>query len=86
MGLILGIAQACEIPVEGIVDAAVAAAATVSPSGHVLHLDLELNGIVLTELASDRELVRTRVQVGDHTGWVRLRDAWAKIAKGQGKK
>jgi len=78
MGLILGIAQACEIPVEGIVDAAVAAAATVSPSGHVLHLDLELNGIVLTELASDRELVRTRVQVGDHTGWVRLRDAWAK--------
>jgi hypothetical protein len=78
MGLILGIAQACEIPVEGIVDAAVAAAATVSPSGPVLHLDLELNGVVLTELACDRELVRKRVQVGDHTGWIRLRDAWAK--------
>jgi len=52
MGLILGIAQACGMPVEGIVDAAVAAAATVSPSGHVLHLDLELNGIVLTEMTS----------------------------------
>lgn len=78
MGLILGIAQACGMPVEGIVDAAVAAAATVSPRGHVLHLDLELNGIVLTEMTSSRELVRRRVQVGDHTGWVRLHDAWAK--------
>lgn len=82
MGLILGIAKACEMPVAGMVDAAVAAAATVSTSGHLLHLDLELNGVVLTELTSTRELVRRRVQVGDHTGLVLLRDAWVKrIAK-----
>ncbi len=82
MGLILGIAQACEMPIEGIVDSAVAAAATVSTSGHLLHLDLELNRVVLTELTSTRELVRRRVQVGDHTGLVPLRDAWVKrIAK-----
>jgi hypothetical protein len=78
MGLILGIAQACGIPVEGVVDAAVAAATTVSPRGRVVHLDIELNGIVLTEIAGGRELVRRKVQLGDHTGWVRLRDAWAK--------
>jgi len=82
MGLILGIAQACEMPVEGIIDAAVAGAATVPTNGHLLHLDLELNGVVLTELTSTRELVRRRVQLGDHTGLVPLRDAWVKrIAK-----
>jgi hypothetical protein len=78
MGLILGIAQACGIPVEAIVDAAVAAASTLSRSGALLHLDVELNGVVLTEMTSGRELVRSRVQVGDHTGMVRLRDAWAR--------
>jgi len=78
MGLILGIAHACEMPVEGLVDAAIAAAATVSTGGNVLHLDLELNGVVLTEMTRSRELVRQRVQIGDHTGWVRLRDAWVK--------
>ena len=42
MGLILGIAQACEMPVEGIIDAAVAGAATVPTNGHLLHLHVRI--------------------------------------------
>jgi hypothetical protein len=82
MGMIVGIAQACGMPVAALVDSAVAAATTTPVRGHVLHLDLELNGAVVSELTANHEVVRRRVQVAEHTGLVKLRDTWAKrVAK-----
>ncbi len=78
LGLLLGIARAASVPVRGLVDAAVAAAATVRPEGRVLHLDVQLHRSVLTEIEAGDELTRLRVEVADGVGLVSLRDAWAK--------
>lgn len=78
LGLILGIARACGIPVNGLVDAAVAAAVESPAEGHLLHLDLQLHRVVFTELDRAAEVVRGAVRVSDHTGWLALEAAWAK--------
>jgi hypothetical protein len=78
LGLILGIARACGMPVSGMVDAAVAAAAGGHPGSRLLHVDLHLHRAVLTELRQERKLSRRRVEVSTHTGLASLHDAWAK--------
>jgi len=78
LGLILGIARACGMPVRGMVDAAVAGAAYASAAGPLLHVDLELHRTVLTELSQTDALKRVRVEVSTHTGIASLHDAWAK--------
>jgi len=87
LGLLLGIARACGMPVEGMVDAAVAAAAESSlklkrgegrPRCKLLHLDVHLHRMVLSVLRRNRELVRQRVEVRDEVGLVVLRDALAR--------
>ena len=50
LSLILGIAKACKMPVVGMVDAAVAASAHGFPGARLLHLDLLLHRVVLTEM------------------------------------
>mgnify|MGYP002066408789 CR=1 FL=1 len=60
LGLLLGIAEACHIPVGGLVDAAVAAAVDRPARSKCLHLDIHLHRAVLTEL--DRGSHRARVQ------------------------
>ena len=55
LGLILGIARACGLPVRGLVDAAVAASATRGATGERrIHLDLELHRAVVTELGEQQ--------------------------------
>ena len=93
LGLLLGIARACGLPVAGLVDAAaaatpVAAAAAGHPGRRLLHMDLHLHRVVLTELetsdppegAQERRstVVRRRVRVGDGGGLVALQHAWAR--------
>jgi hypothetical protein len=78
LGLTLGIARACEMPVTGMVDAAVAAAGAGHPGSHLLHLDLHLHRTVLTELSQGREIVRRRVEVLRQVGLDSLRDAWSR--------
>ncbi len=92
LGLILGIARSCGLPIAGLVDAAVAATATAAAAGHpgrkLYHLDLHLHRVVLTELemsappssASEQlaTAARRRVQIADGAGWVALLDAWAR--------
>jgi hypothetical protein len=43
-----------------------------------VHVDLELNAVVVTELDASAAIVRRRVQVGDGAGLIALRDAWVK--------
>jgi hypothetical protein len=78
LGLILGIARACEIPVSGMVDAAVAAASGDIPEGQLLHVDVQLHRAVVTELVRAEEVVRRRVDIDEHTGLIALHDAWVK--------
>ena len=61
LGLILGIARACGMPVTGLVDAAVTAADG-SAGRRLLHVDLQLHRTVVSELIKERELVRRRVE------------------------
>ncbi len=77
LGLLLGIARACEIPVVGMVDAALAAAMGVS-GRRLLHLDVQLHRVVVTELEQDRELVRGAVHALPGAGLAALQDAWAR--------
>lgn len=77
LGLMLGIARACELPVEGMVDAAVAAAADARRGMHAIHLDLQLHQAVATELIQERgQLMRRRVEKVPHLGVTHLHERW----------
>jgi hypothetical protein len=78
LGLILGIARACEMPVTGLVDSAVAAVATRSTGSRILYLDATLHGMIWTELSHDDQLRRRRVEILESGGLLAVRDAWAK--------
>jgi hypothetical protein len=82
LGLILGIAETAGVPVRGLVDAAVAAAATIDRGGPLIHVDLRLHDTVLTELGREDELVRGSVRVGEQVGLLAMRDRWAKHVAG----
>jgi hypothetical protein len=79
LALLLGIARELSIPVRGLIDAAVAAAADRELEKHVLHLDLHLHRAVLTELEHGEEIVRRSVRTEPRIGLLALRDIWARI-------
>jgi hypothetical protein len=79
LALFLGIARDLGIPVRGLVDAAVAAAADRELSSSVLHLDIHLHRAVLTLLEHGEELVRKAVYTEDRVGLLGLRDIWARV-------
>jgi hypothetical protein len=74
IGLLLGIAQALRIPVVGLADAALAAAAAGHPGDAQLHVDLDLHGATLTELRRGEALERGRVARADGFGLKPLED------------
>ena len=78
LGLILGIARACEMPVKGLVDAAVAASRWTHCKGRILHLDLQLNRVVVTELTKNDIVRRESVRVTARTGLLSLQASWAR--------
>lgn len=77
LALFLGIARELEIPVRGLVDAAVAATADRETKAHCLHLDINLHRIVLTQLALGEEVVAEAVYTEPAVGLAALRDLWA---------
>jgi hypothetical protein len=83
LGLLLGVARACEIPVTGMVDAAVAAASRRGTAERVLHLDVTLHRMAWTEIENQDELVRRRVEVVDSVGLISLWDSWARVIADQ---
>ena len=90
LGRLLGIARACGMPVEGLVDSGVAAVVGAAgvPGARLLHLDLQLHRLLLTELdvavppsgfeASGHTVVRRRLELSDGVGEIALQDAWAR--------
>lgn len=78
LGLVLGIARACEIPVDGMVDAALAAASGFAAE-RVLYLDAHLHRLVATEVRRQQDdVVRRRLEVAEDAGLVALQDALAR--------
>jgi hypothetical protein len=75
LGLLLGIAQALGIPVNGLVDAAVAAASAGFPGERLLHVDVGLRRAVVTEVRQGKSLVRERVARLDRWGQDEVQDA-----------
>ena len=70
LSLILGIAHACDMPVTGIVDSAVATSALGFSGQKLLHLDLHLHRTVATELEQAGGIRRRRVAVSKQVGLV----------------
>jgi len=58
LGLLLGLCQAAELGAVGLVDSAVAAAASGAPRGTLLHVDLQLHRVWLTRLEVGDEVRR----------------------------
>jgi hypothetical protein len=75
LGLLLGIAQALPMPVSGLVDAAVAAASAGFPGERLLHVDVGLRRVVVTEIRQGAALVRERVARIDRWGQDEVHDA-----------
>jgi len=82
LGLLLGIAGACGMPVRGLVDVAVAAAADRATRPHCLHLDLHLHRTILTEMEHGSEVVRGTVEEEARVGLISLQDRWARMLAG----
>jgi hypothetical protein len=79
LGLLLGIARALEMPVAGLVDAALAAACAGFPGERLLHVDLGLRRAVVTEVRQGAALVRERVARVDRFG---LDEVWDATMRG----
>ncbi len=79
LALLLGIAAACPLQATGLVDGAVAAAATVAPAGLCVHLDLDLHRIVITRLDVDVDVVRGPVEAVEEAGLESILDTCAAL-------
>jgi len=74
LGLLLGIAQSCSIPVLGLVDAAVAAAPVGHAGSRMVHVDLQLHRSVTTHLRPGPPLSRSGVETSAQIGLDSLQD------------
>lgn len=77
LSLLLGITREAGLPVSGMIDLAVASAATPAPGRQLLHLELLLHRAVLTRLRQGRRLRREQVTTAAGAGQLALYDAWA---------
>lgn len=82
LGLFLGIAGELQIPVAGMVDAAVAATRREYKGALPVHVDLGLHSAMLTRLKQDGQVQVDRSEVIEGCGMIALYDAWiAQIAE-----
>ncbi len=79
LGLILGIARSCGMPVTAMIDTAVAASASVTEGRNLLHLDLNLHRTSVTSLSREKGVNRQRVEVVKGVGQLSFLDGWVKL-------
>lgn len=75
LALLLGIAQACRLRTIGLLDGAVAGAATTLGAGEYTHVDLQQHQAVITQLLVDSEVRRRAVEVVPDLGLNRFNAA-----------
>ncbi|MEK9822440.1 MAG: hypothetical protein VW840_09740 [Gammaproteobacteria bacterium] len=83
LGLLLGMARECQIPVRGIVDHSVVAASNLPLRQNVLHLDIHLHSMTLSNLSNTGTLARRSAKTIVETGLATLWDRWADIIANQ---
>ncbi|MDG1233378.1 MAG: hypothetical protein P8P91_14040, partial [Pseudomonadales bacterium] len=83
LGLLLGMAQECGMPVKGIVDQSVIAASNLPLRSNVIHLDIHLHSFTLTQISNRGILARKSVKTILETGLSTLLDRWANIIASQ---
>ena len=79
LGLLLGIAMDLEIPVVGMVDAAVAATRREYVNAVPVHVDLSLRSAMLTRLLQDGQSQLERAAVIEECGMLELYDIWLRV-------
>jgi hypothetical protein len=79
LALFLGMAREANMPVEGFIDTAVAAAATWPGSGRVLHVDLHLHKAIITAVSVGEGVRRERSEVVPGAGWLGFLEAWLRM-------
>jgi hypothetical protein len=75
LALLLGIAEACELKVSGLVDAAVAAVAAVAPEGRYTVADIHQHHVTLTLVEVGGSTRRTSTETVDQSGLNRIYEA-----------
>ena len=83
LGLLLALCKAAKIAVRGLVDTSVLAASNLKLASRVLHLDINLHRITLSQLSNEGVLARRSVQTLAEIGLAALRERWANIIAGQ---
>ena len=83
LSLLLGIASACEMPVAGLVDAAVAACHRPYPGWDSIHVEAQLHGFGLTQIGHAQrdggdEAVAETFETVSQTGVAQLHERWAR--------
>ncbi len=78
LGLLLGLAQECAMPVRSLVNSAVAASATPYPGQQLIYLDAGLHRVSATTLEQGADVAATSEQAIDGVGLASLMDLWAK--------
>jgi hypothetical protein len=79
LGLLLGIGRACGIPIASMVDSAVAACTEMAEAARLLHVEVLLHRVVVSELQRREKLVRQRVESDQDTGLLAIQDLWAEL-------
>ena len=77
LGLLLGIAGECGIPARAVVDTAVASAEIPADGRAILHFDVHLHFVIVTEVLPVNGLARGELQVTESVGLATLEQAWA---------
>jgi hypothetical protein len=76
LGLLLGITNECGIPVTGLVDTAVAGSRFSAPDRHLVHLDVHLHRLVLSEMEEGQLIRRNACESIASAGLAQLADLW----------
>lgn len=79
LGLLLGLAQECGLPVAGLVPSALAASTQLLADRQRLHLDAGLGRFTVTEIVSGERLRWMRQEQLDSVGLDALRDRWTRL-------
>jgi hypothetical protein len=83
LGIVLGMASECAMPVAGMMDAALAAVSRAQPGATVLHLGVYLHRAVVTRFAASERLSRVGAQSARGVGLAQLRERWLKAVAQQ---
>lgn len=83
LGLLLGMANAANIPVVGLVNSALVAIAKVANQNSILHLDISLHRITMTEFQLENELKKINTINVSESGLFTLWDRWANVVAQQ---